>query len=694
MGSPTSRKFYGRSIQRTFDRLDAPDFRSLSVADLRELLRLVERYFNLFTENHAAIVEPIVEAQILQSQDAIYADIETIYIRTRGRINERITELLGQQPAVAAEIPAPAVPEPIRFDPATVGTFAGVPNQWRQFRARFIEHVHSNARIEPTLKFRYLCQALTGRAATIVGAYTGNFGAYASAWQRLCDYYEDEYAQIQTVIEELLNLPKIAQQSPQALRTLSTNLRAIFADLRSLRAPIDAAAGIYICAIVRCLDATTRSEWEARRNHSSPTLSVLQEFLASRARDLDTNAATTSRQPQTSANAGLTTPDSAIVNVRLGRNSTAQPSQPTAAPVAGPSNASTAKNTAKPPAVDMPCRNCNGSHALFRCPELLQLDIPAREARIRHLQLCLSCFRRGHNDKQCKFAVCARCPGSVRHNTVLCPNVQKISRRNADRSADRGAKQTPQSKRRRTNPANLRPAGWSDDENNDWPMDGNRPAHREPTPPPCSFRAPLAAIAYTPAPNRDEPPQFAQQNADLESWADEMRQDPNAAQYMPAAIATGSIATPISSAETDQVQHLSQSGAAAPQEASEQPESCPPNAGAVMEDAPAKIATEPTEQLPPSPAAAPLSVQTDIGVGDAQTNPQETLDQRIQRMLLNSPAEGAPGVRLEPNDDEIIADDPNSQVMGDDELADEILAADQTDQNTGVPTASDQQSQQ
>lgn len=314
----------------------------------------------------------------------------------------------------------------------------------------------------------------------------------------------------------------------------------------------------------------------------------------------------------------------------------------------------------------MPCRNCNGLHALFRCPELLKLNVSARAERVRQLKLCAGCLRRGHTESKCTFGFCARCPGKVRHNTVLCPNPAPLTRRGSDPNAKSG----PSSKRRRVTrppfePSNEGPTGLTSG-SEDWDMgiDGFEMVDdlREPTPPPHHGIIPPVGTFTIPK-TTATPPLTSPEN--LQQWTEEMRQDCTAAAYLPQNVVPNN--PPADKPTTTETPSESQS--------IEQLIVSPPAAA----EPPATVTT-PIE--PPATLAAPTATET-TAASDAR-RPNESLEGRIQRMLLSSPSVTQPAVGLEP-DEQLLADDPNSQIMGDEELDAEI----RTDQSTSDTSPAD-----
>lgn len=65
------------------------------------------------------------------------------------------------------------------------------------------------------------------------------------------------------------------------------------------------------------------------------------------------------------------------------------------------------------------CELCNGEHQLYKCNRFLELNFRSRKDYEQSHHLCENCLKRGHAQDSCWQG--PRCPGGVRHNSVLCP---------------------------------------------------------------------------------------------------------------------------------------------------------------------------------------------------------------------------------------------------------------------------------
>lgn len=184
--------------------------------------------------------------------------------------------------------------------------------------------------------------------------------------------------QMQIYFEHLLlALPKIQQASAADLRSLNDGIKNIQTQCRRLNMPIEQDSQDFaIFAIVHSMDDSTAPVWQSRRDHKIPTLDSMRDFLEERAQKIDGTA-----------------------NMRSNKGRAAQTNQN--------------KNLA-------PCLQCEGIHALNRCPRFLALNVLQRKRRVRELNLCRNCSHSGYEVVDCESGPCKLCPNDVKHNSVLC----------------------------------------------------------------------------------------------------------------------------------------------------------------------------------------------------------------------------------------------------------------------------------
>lgn len=356
----------------------------MPLANVQEYLNLAESYFVSFTEEHQNIAGEIEDEAIGRAQDAIFNEIESVYVRLRARLSTRISQLM----APPAEQPHLAVAPQAPFNQAMIGVFSGEATTWRRFHDQFNSLVHNNARIDPIEKFRILTNALRGRAVEVVGAFVNSAEQYSQAWQRMCTFYNDNHAQINAYLREMTTMNPLRPATGAALRQLRARVREIAGQLVALGMPIEQNARTYIFAIERCFDRPTSEAWNARRNNASPTMQIIFEFIEERARELD-------------------------------RAAMAPPGVQQCPPA-----------NQKPGEGPIKCLGCGQlGHHVHRCPAFLAMAPADRQEHIRQRRLCANCFRATHPTERCTWGPCHRCPGKKQHNSLLCRAAEMKVRR-------------------------------------------------------------------------------------------------------------------------------------------------------------------------------------------------------------------------------------------------------------------------
>lgn len=93
----------------------------------------------------------------------------------------------------------------------------------------------------------------------------------------------------------------------------------------------------------------------------------------------------------------------------------------------------------------LPCKQCSGDHALYRCPQLIDLNLASRQEIVRSLGVCRNCLRE-HIGQKCSFGPCTKC-NPERHNGLLCPKrmatINAVTIKKAKREKKIGQAKTP-----------------------------------------------------------------------------------------------------------------------------------------------------------------------------------------------------------------------------------------------------------
>lgn len=68
------------------------------------------------------------------------------------------------------------------------------------------------------------------------------------------------------------------------------------------------------------------------------------------------------------------------------------------------------------------CPHCSEPHTITKCTAFIAMPIPERVAAVKNANICLNCFRFGHNANGCFRPPCSTC--HRKHNGILCEKRQ------------------------------------------------------------------------------------------------------------------------------------------------------------------------------------------------------------------------------------------------------------------------------
>lgn len=69
----------------------------------------------------------------------------------------------------------------------------------------------------------------------------------------------------------------------------------------------------------------------------------------------------------------------------------------------------------------IPCPCCKSTHPLHRCPSFQAMSRSKRKRSVYKWKMCKNCLRSWHGRYMCAAGPCKRCPGNVKHNSLICP---------------------------------------------------------------------------------------------------------------------------------------------------------------------------------------------------------------------------------------------------------------------------------
>lgn len=279
----------------------------------------------------------------------------------------------------------------VRLPKIDLPRFSGGYQNWLEFKDTFLSLIHNSDCIDNINKFHYLRASLQGSAALIIKNIVFKGDNYVTAWELLCERYDNNRLLVNNHLQALFNVDPIRTETCKSIRYLidvtNKNIRA----LTSLKEPTQHWDTLIIYMMSSRLDGVTGREWEEHRNtlNSSPTLAQFITFLNNRADLLETI-----EEHKNSSNFKVESykTKSLVIN-----NST-----------------DNSQKTYKRKS----CPLCNHeSHQLFTCESFRSLPLESRTLKAKEFNVCLNCLRFGHTAKKCFLSHCKYC--KEKHNTLL-----------------------------------------------------------------------------------------------------------------------------------------------------------------------------------------------------------------------------------------------------------------------------------
>nr|CAH7713646.1 unnamed protein product [Callosobruchus chinensis] len=271
----------------------------------------------------------------------------------------------------------------VRLPPIKLPTFNGHYDSWLEFKDCFLALVHNNNSLTDIQRFNYLRSSLEVEVQQIIKSIEVSSDNYNVAWQMLEQRYENKKLIIHKHLKAIFDHPSISYESHIDLRNLYDSMTKHLRSLNSLGLETDTWDSIIIYIICLKLDATTRREWESRKNeHDLPNMNDMNDFLKEKCEMLEK----------------LEVTSGGISGKGKIRNSSR-------------SFASIQENSR------LKCYFCGKEHPIYKCDPFLKLNVNDRVSAAKRLKLCLNCLRDSHPTWKCKLQKCIKC--HKLHNSLL-----------------------------------------------------------------------------------------------------------------------------------------------------------------------------------------------------------------------------------------------------------------------------------
>ncbi|KAJ8911369.1 hypothetical protein NQ315_011662, partial [Exocentrus adspersus] len=287
--------------------------------------------------------------------------------------------------------------------------FDGMYETWLEFRGIFESMIHNNTDIKNIQKFHYLKASLVGAAPRVIQSIEFKAENYPTAWETLCDRFDDKDLLVQNHISAIFSLETIRKATSSNIRELYENLFKHLSNIKQLGESTESWDTMLIFIAASKLDSATSQEWQRRRRKlrlkkGTVTLIDFKEFLKEHASSLQSSLAK------------LDMVSDKHHDHKKGHShahAQGKPSGVTRGLVGQRQNTSESADTS----ITKVCAHCKGDHWIFYCPDFLKLPIKERTSKIKELRLCFNCLRRNHAVKDCRWSGCKIC--GHKHNTVL-----------------------------------------------------------------------------------------------------------------------------------------------------------------------------------------------------------------------------------------------------------------------------------
>ncbi|XP_018399454.1 PREDICTED: uncharacterized protein LOC108777138 [Cyphomyrmex costatus] len=263
-------------------------------------------------------------------------------------------------------------------------TFDGTFEKWESFRDKFKSMICDDHNLTNVDRMHYLCSCVKGSASNVLDHLAVTNNNFTIAWNILVSRYDNKRRLITVHLQSLVNLPSIASETSNDLRSLRDQTNKALQALSNLGCATEHWDDLLVFLVSQKLDKSTRKAWELKLGDTVeyPRYSELDRFLEARIRAFDAIAPATSKDKSPTTSKGKTL-------------------------------ASHAASTAP-----FLCPLCKANHLLYQCATFLKQTPVQRFDFIKTQKRCSNCFSVKHSVKDCTNSrSCKQC--NKRHHTLL-----------------------------------------------------------------------------------------------------------------------------------------------------------------------------------------------------------------------------------------------------------------------------------
>ncbi|XP_055632973.1 uncharacterized protein LOC129773401 [Toxorhynchites rutilus septentrionalis] len=363
----------------------------VSMAQLKTFTKNIDAAYSEFSGFHSKVMA-IIPDEAIDIQEEIYSDFENRF----NLVSTTIEELLQahvtypgglqnptgrNQPPVIIHQQALRVPLP---------TFDGQYRNWPKFKAMF-QDLMSTSTESNAIKLYHLEKALIGDASGVIDASTIRDNNYEHAWRILENRFDNKRLIVDTHIQSIKNLNHMTRKSSKELRDLIDECTRHVEGLRFMGQELLGISELLVVNILTsALDRDTRESWEKTLNKEElPNYKNTIGFLQNHYLILERCEATSFVPIDKPMQQKFSMP---LKDIRS-------------------SNAATSPS-------GVACDLCSEIHLNYKCPVLRKMSIHERIAKVKSINACYNCLRKGHHVHACSSErTCSKC--SKKHHTLL-----------------------------------------------------------------------------------------------------------------------------------------------------------------------------------------------------------------------------------------------------------------------------------
>ncbi|XP_041675602.1 uncharacterized protein LOC121530510 [Drosophila eugracilis] len=365
------------------DKINTPGQASQSSHTLQVRLQQVRALWEKVEKEYEICSDLIAQEGSLSTLPLLQAKYDycySVYETCAAQISETLDRVTPQaDPALPSQ---PLISSGCRLPPCDTEVFDGDYLRWPTFRDLFTAVYVNNPRLTPVEKLFHLLTKTSGEAKAIVSKSPLTNDGFASAWAALQDRFQNKRLLVNSQLKLLFNLSSISQESGHALKELQSTIQGCLTALAHSNISTDNWDCLLVFLCASKLPKLTLCLWEQSLTSKSeiPAWEEMNTFLSERYRTLE---AIEDMKPTQSVPKRLQSFETKVTPKQKG------------------------------------CDLCSKeNHPIRLCPRFLNMSVDARSGYIKKKQLCLNCFARGHQLRDCTSThSCFTCRG--RHHTLL-----------------------------------------------------------------------------------------------------------------------------------------------------------------------------------------------------------------------------------------------------------------------------------